>query len=90
MGRRPFFAPGPGRGSLSARHGNRAGGRGGTAERRLVGDAQEEAAFPSHGKDVAVASRRLPAVDVAKLAELHDRGLLTDEEYVRQRMRALS
>jgi hypothetical protein len=24
------------------------------------------------------------------LAELHDRGLLSDEEYVRQRMRALS
>jgi hypothetical protein len=64
--------------------------RDGIAERRLEVDTQEEAAFPSHGKDVAVASRRLPAVDVAKLAELHDRGLLTDEEYVRQRMRALS
>jgi hypothetical protein len=39
---------------------------------------------------LAVTSRRIPAVDVARLAELHDRGLLTDEEYVRQRMRALS
>lgn len=37
--------------------------------------------------DAAV--RRTPTVDVARLDELHDRGLLTDEEYVRQRMRAL-
>jgi hypothetical protein len=40
--------------------------------------------------DVAVASRHTPAVDVARLDELHDRGLLSDEEYVRQRMRALA
>lgn len=40
--------------------------------------------------DVPVASRRTPAVDLAKLDELHDRGLLSDEEYVRQRMRALA
>jgi hypothetical protein len=60
------------------------------AERQLEADKQKQAAFHSHGKDGAVTSRRTPAVDVAKLAELHERGLLTDEEYVRQRMRALS
>jgi hypothetical protein len=60
------------------------------AERQLEADKQKQAASRSYGKDGAVTSRRTPAVDVAKLAELHDRGLLTDEEYVRQRMRALS
>jgi hypothetical protein len=53
-------------------------------------DRQEQAALPDHGRDVAVASRPIPAVDPARLAELHDRGFLTDEEYVRERMRALS
>jgi hypothetical protein len=47
-------------------------------------------AFRSDGKDVAVTSGRAPRVEVARLAELHDRGLLTDEEYVRQRTRALA
>jgi hypothetical protein len=42
------------------------------------------------GQNVAVPCRPTPAVDAARLDELHDRGLLTDEEYVRQRMRALS
>jgi Short C-terminal domain len=60
------------------------------AERQLEADKQKQAASRSYGKDRAVTSRRTPAVDVAKLAELHERGLLTDEEYVRQRMRALS
>jgi hypothetical protein len=53
-------------------------------------DGQQQAAPRGYGKDAAVASRPTPAVDVARLDELHDRGLLTDEEYVRQRMRALS
>jgi Short C-terminal domain len=48
------------------------------------------AACRSAVDDVAVASRRTPSVDLAKLDELHDRGLLSDEEYVRQRMRALA
>ena len=60
------------------------------AERRLEADKQKQAAFRTYGKDGAVTSRRTPAIDVAKLDELHDRGLLSDEEYVRQRMRALS
>ena len=53
-------------------------------------DRQEQAASRGYGRDSAVASPRTPAVDVARLAELHDRGLLTDDEYVRQRMRAIS
>lgn len=60
------------------------------AERQLEADKRKQAASRSDDKDGAVTNRRTPAVDVAKLAELHDRGLLTDEEYVRQRMRALS
>jgi hypothetical protein len=59
------------------------------AERRLKVDPQEVATLHSHVKDVAVTTHRTPAVDVAKLTELRDRGLLTDEEYVRERMRAL-
>lgn len=49
----------------------------------------QRAPLRSAVNDVAVANRRTPAVDVARLDELHDRGLLSDEEYVRQRMRAL-
>jgi Short C-terminal domain len=60
------------------------------AERRQEADKQKQAAIRSYGKDGDVTGRQTPAVDVAKLAELHERGLLTDEEYVRQRMRALS
>jgi Short C-terminal domain/Phospholipase_D-nuclease N-terminal len=62
----------------------------GIAERQLVVDRQKKAALRSYVKDVAVTSGRGPAVEVARLAELHDRGLLTDEEYVRQRTRALA
>jgi Short C-terminal domain len=49
-----------------------------------------QAACRNAADDDAVASRRTPAVDLARLDELHDRGLLSDEEYVRQRMRALA
>jgi hypothetical protein len=59
-------------------------------KRRPEVDRLDQAALRGYGKDVAVASRPTPAVDAARLAELRDRGLLTDEEYVRQRMRALS
>jgi Phospholipase_D-nuclease N-terminal len=59
------------------------------AERRLKAGGQQLATLRSHVKDVAVTTHRTPAVDVAKLTELHERGLLTDEEYVRERMRAL-
>ena len=54
------------------------------------GGQVEQAALRGYGKDTALADPRTPAVDTARLAELHDRGLLTDEEYVRQRMRGLS
>jgi hypothetical protein len=64
--------------------------RGKTTKRQYEVDSEEQAAARGYGKDVAVASPQTPAVDAARLAELHDRGLLTDEEYVRQRMRALS
>jgi Short C-terminal domain/Phospholipase_D-nuclease N-terminal len=64
--------------------------RRGKITKRQPVDRQQQAKRRGSGKDVAVASRSRPAVDVARLAELHDRGLLTDEEYVRQRMRALS
>ena len=64
--------------------------RGKTTKRQPGVDRQEQATLRGYGEDVAVASPRTPAVDAARLAELHDRGLLTDEEYVRQRMRALS
>jgi Phospholipase_D-nuclease N-terminal len=64
--------------------------RGKITKRQLEVDTEEQAALRGHGKDAAVASRPTPAVDAARLEELHDRGLLTDEEYVRQRMRALS
>lgn len=62
----------------------------GIAERQLAVSRQKKAALRSYVKGVAVTSGRAPAVEVAKLAELHDRGLLTDEEYVRQRTRALA
>ena len=63
-------------------------------KRRIVrpkpaADTQPAAPLRSAVNDVAVANRRTPVVDVARLDELHDRGLLSDEEYVRQRMRAL-
>jgi hypothetical protein len=64
--------------------------RGKITKRQPEVDRLKQAALRGHGEDVAVASPRTPAVDVARLAELHDRGLLTDDEYVRQRMRALS
>ncbi|HEY6416428.1 MAG TPA: hypothetical protein VIX41_09330, partial [Acidimicrobiales bacterium] len=64
--------------------------RGKATRRRPEVDSEERAALRGDGKDIAVASPRTPAVDAARLAELHERGLLTDEEYVRQRMRALS
>lgn len=64
--------------------------RGTIPKRRPEADSQEQAALRGYGKDVDVGSRPTPAVDAARLAELHDRGLLTDEEYVRHRMRALS
>jgi Phospholipase_D-nuclease N-terminal/Short C-terminal domain len=64
--------------------------RGKITKRRPEVDRLDPAALRGYGKDVAVASRPTPAVDAARLAELHDRGLLTDEEYVRQRTRALS
>ena len=58
------------------------------AKPKAAADTQR-APLRSAVNDVAVASRRTPAVDMARLDELHDRGLLSDEEYVRQRMRAL-
>ncbi|MGH9287395.1 MAG: PLDc N-terminal domain-containing protein [Acidimicrobiales bacterium] len=61
----------------------------GIARRQVDADRRKEAASRSYVKDVAVTSGHTPAVEVAKLAELHDRGLLSDEEYVRQRTRAL-
>ena len=64
--------------------------RGKITKRQPEVGRQEQAALRGDGKDVDVGSRPTPAVDAARLAELHDRGLLTDEEYVRQRMRALS
>jgi len=63
---------------------------GGIAERQRDVDRQKEAAFRSYVNDVAVTSGHTRGVEVAKLAELHERGLLTDEEYVRQRRRATS
>lgn len=62
----------------------------GMAERRLGIGRGHEAAFRGTVEEVAVTSGRTPGIEVAKLAELHDRGLLTDEEYVHQRTRALA
>ena len=64
--------------------------RGRITTRQPEVERQEQTAPRGYGKDVDVGSPPTPAVDAARLAELHDRGLLTDEEYVRQRMRALS
>jgi Phospholipase_D-nuclease N-terminal len=64
--------------------------RGKITKRQPEVDGLEQAAPRGYGKDTAMADPRTPAVDAARLAELHDRGLLSDEEYVRQRMRALS
>ena len=43
------------------------------AERRLKADGQQLAKLHSHVNDVAVTTHRTPAVDVAKLTELHER-----------------
>ena len=64
--------------------------RGRVTTRQPEVDRQEQAASRGYDKHGAVVSPPTPAVDLARLAELRDRGLLTDEEYVRQRMRALS
>jgi hypothetical protein len=64
--------------------------RGKITKRQPEVDGLEQAALRGYGKDTPMADPRTPAVDAARLAELHDRGLLSDEEYVRQRMRALS
>jgi hypothetical protein len=61
----------------------------GIARRQVDADRRKEAALRSYVKDVAVMSGHTPT-EVAKLAQLHDRGLLTDEEYVRLRTRALA
>lgn len=60
------------------------------AGRRQRVDKQEDDARRSGAEDAAATSAPNPAVEVATLAELHDRGLLTDEEYVRRRTQALT
>jgi Short C-terminal domain len=60
------------------------------AGRRQRVDKQEDDARRSGAEDVAPTSAPNPAVEVVTLAELHDRGLLSDEEYVRRRTQALT
>ena len=64
--------------------------RGKITRRQSEMDRLEQAALRGCGEDAAMERPRTPVVDAARLAELHDRGLLTDEEYVRQRTQALS
>lgn len=62
----------------------------GIHERQLATAKQQEAAFRSYVQNVASTPPPTPADEVAKLADLHARGLLSDEEFERQRARALS
>jgi hypothetical protein len=62
----------------------------GIAERQLAVAQRQEAGIRGYGQDVATTSGFSTADELAKLADLHARGLLSDEEFERQRARVLA
>jgi hypothetical protein len=63
--------------------------RGGDMHRRADRQAeQQEAAFRGYVQDAAGSTS--PADQIAKLADLHDRGVLSDQEFQREKARVLA
>jgi hypothetical protein len=58
-------------------------------QRDIAEASSREAAFQSYVRDVAGASAPSTADEIAKLAELHARGVLTDEEFAHEKNRQL-
>jgi hypothetical protein len=58
------------------------------ADRAARDAADQEKAFQSYVRDVAVPSS--PADDLAKLADLRDRGVITQEEFDQQKAKVLT
>ncbi|MGH9210966.1 MAG: SHOCT domain-containing protein, partial [Acidimicrobiales bacterium] len=56
------------------------------SERQLADASQQEAAFRSYVQSVAAT----PTDDVTKLADLHDRGVIDDQEFQQLKTRAVS
>jgi hypothetical protein len=64
--------------------------RGGDMHRRADRQAeQQEAAFRGYVQDAAGQSTS-PADQIAKLADLHDRGVLSDQEFQREKAKVLA
>ncbi|HEX8804066.1 MAG TPA: SHOCT domain-containing protein [Acidimicrobiales bacterium] len=61
----------------------------GISERQIARAQQQEQAFRSYVQDVAVAAPT-PADEVAKLVALRDQGVISAEEFERQKARALA
>jgi ABC-type multidrug transport system fused ATPase/permease subunit len=65
--------------------------RGGKMHERQLRDSQDqEAAFRDYVKNVAGDGTTSPADELAKLAALRDRGVITNEEFEREKAKALS
>lgn len=62
----------------------------GMAERQMAMAQRQEAALRGYVQDTAATSAPTPADEVAKLVDLHDRGVLDDQEFERQKARALA
>lgn len=62
----------------------------GMAERQTAVAQQRAAELRAYVQDTSGASAPTPADEVAKLVDLHDRGVLDDQEFERQKTRALA
>jgi Short C-terminal domain/Phospholipase_D-nuclease N-terminal len=65
--------------------------RGGEMHNRAVRDAeQQDAAVRSYVREAAAPDSASPADQLAKLADLHDRGVITDQEFQQQKAKILA
>lgn len=62
----------------------------GMAERQAAVAQRQATELGAYGQDTNGASAPTPADEVAKLVDLHDRGVLDDQEFERQKARALA
>lgn len=62
----------------------------GMAERQIAVAQRQDAALRGYVQDAAGTSAPTPADEVAKLVDLRDRGVIDDQEYERQKARALA
>jgi hypothetical protein len=62
----------------------------GMVDRQMAVAHRQETALRGYVQDAAAASTPTPADEVGKLVALHDRGVLDDEEFERQKARALA